>query len=103
MSDHSVPMKSYVAVFLALMVLTVITVAVAFVDLGPANILVAVLIALLKAFLVITIFMHVKYSSPLVKVYAVTGFIFLIIMFSFTFADFLSRDWLPIPQGWSRW
>jgi len=58
-----VPAAAYVAVFVALLILTVVTVAVAQVDLGPANMPVAMLVATMKASLVALIFMQLKYDD----------------------------------------
>ena len=63
MSDHVVPLKIYYRIFASLMVLTAITVGIAFVDLGYLNTFVAVTIAVIKATLVVLFFMHVKYLS----------------------------------------
>lgn len=97
---HIVPIPVYLAIFGALLIGTALTVAVAFVDLGPANIFVAIGIAVTKATLVVLYFMHVKYSSRLVQLAAVTGFLWLGIMLSFTFADISTREWQPAP-GWA--
>ncbi len=67
MSGHVSPKTTYYAIFGALMVLTAITVSIAFINLGPLNFPVALAIAILKATLVILFFMHVKYSSHLTK------------------------------------
>lgn len=91
---HIVPVRTYVGVFLALMVLTVITVAVAFVDLGPLNNVVMLGIAALKASLVALIFMHVKYATRMIPVVAVGSVFFLIILFAITMSDYLTRGWL---------
>ena len=98
---HIVPIPVYLAIFGALIVGTIITVAVAYVDLGAANIFVALAIAVTKASLVVLYFMHVKYSSRLVQLAAVTGFLWLGIMLSFTFADIWTRDWQPL-NGWAK-
>ena len=58
---HVVPTKIYYAIFATLMVLTGVTVAVAYVDLGPLNTVVALAIACFKALIVVLFFMHVKY------------------------------------------
>jgi cytochrome c oxidase subunit 4 len=106
MSDHVVPVRTYVAVFLALIVLTGATVAAAKVDLGepevgglrlPLNVIVAVAIAVLKAVLVVLFFMHVKYSGRLVQLVVGAAFAFLGLLLAITFSDYLSRDWLPAP------
>ena len=97
---HIVPIPVYAAIFAALLVLTGVTIAVAYVDLGPFNIYVALAIAIFKASLVVLYFMHVKYSSKLVQLAAVTGFLWLGIMLGFVFADVATRDWQPV-QGWA--
>ncbi len=94
MSEHSTGIGAYVAVFLALMVLTAVTVAVAFVDLGPLNDLVAMAIAFTKATLVVLIFMHIRHASPLSKISVVAGFLWLLILFGITLTDYFSRGFL---------
>ena len=96
MSEHVVPRKVYYAVFVALLVLTAITTAVAFVDLGPWNTVVALGIAFLKATLVALFFMHVKYSSRLTQIVVAGGLFWLAILIVLTLSDFVSRGWLPV-------
>ncbi|MCA9582768.1 MAG: cytochrome C oxidase subunit IV family protein [Myxococcales bacterium] len=57
---HIAPWQLYAGILGILMVMTVVTVAVANVDLGAANVAVAVIIATIKASLVVTFFMHLK-------------------------------------------
>ena len=78
MSHPLVPLKVYYAIFTALIVFTVITVAVAFVDLGFFNTAIAVTIAVVKALLVLLYFMHVRYSSRLTWVFAGAGMLWLL-------------------------
>ena len=99
MSGHVSPKSTYYAVFGALMVLTAITVAVAFIHLGTLNFPVALGIAIFKATLVILFFMHVKYSSQLTKMIIGSGLFFLLVMFSLTMTDYLSRGWQTYPVG----
>ena len=94
---HIASVKSYVGIFLALMVLTAITVLVAYVNLGQLNKVVALGIASLKATLVVLFFMHVKYSSRLTKLVVMSGFFFLIILLGLTMVDYGSRGWTPMP------
>lgn len=91
----------YLAVFGALMVFTAITVAVAFVNLGPLNNVVALGIAFTKTILVVLFFMHVHYSSRLTKIFAAAGFFFLAILISFTVSDMQVRHPAPQSKGWS--
>ena len=91
------PVGVYLTIFGALMVLTVITVAVAFVNLGALNTVVALSIACFKASLVVLYFMHVKYSSRLTKLVVVAGIFFLAILLALTMSDYASREWLAAP------
>jgi len=93
MSAHTVPRRLYFAVFGALMVLTAVTVAVAFVDLGFLNIVVAMSIAVIKALLVVLYFMHLRYGRRLTWVFAGAGFFWLAILLSLTVSDYFSRGW----------
>ena len=97
MSGHVSPLKVYFGVFGALMVLTVVTVVVAYVDLGAINTAVALGIASFKATLVILYFMHVKYASQLTKLIIVSGLFFLAILLTLTMSDYVSREWVAPP------
>ena len=94
MSGHVAPLKLYLMVFGALIVGTILTVAVAKVDLGPLNNVVMLAIACTKALLVVLYFMHVRWSSRLTWVFAGSGFVWLLIMFSLTLSDYMSRGWI---------
>ncbi len=96
MSGHVAPKSMYYTIFAALMVLTLLTVVVARLDLGPLNLPLALAIAVGKAMLVILFFMHVKYSTRLVQVTAFTGFLFLGILIALTMADYLGRGMLGV-------
>jgi len=99
MSGHIAAVRSYVLIFALLMIFTAITVAVAFINLGRLNFPVAISIAIVKATLVILFFMHVKYSSQLTKMIIGSGLFFLLVMFSLTMTDYLSRGWQTYPVG----
>jgi len=100
MSEHIIPRKVYFTIFGALMVLLAVTVGIAYIHLGELNVIAAMTIAVTKAVLIILYFMHVRYSSRLSWVWVVSGFFWLIIMFTLTFSDYFTRDWLPVPTGW---
>ena len=92
MSEHIVSAKTNIAVWLALLVLTGVTVGVAFIDLGPFNTVVALVIATFKALLVVLIFMHVKYASErLVKAVVVSAIFFLLLLLGLSLADYSTR------------
>ena len=95
MSGHVAPKSMYYFVFLALLVGTGLTVAVAFVDLGALNNVIMLGIAITKALLVVLFFMHVRWSTRLTWVVAASGFVWLIILFGLTMMDYLTRGWVP--------
>jgi cytochrome c oxidase subunit IV len=92
---HLVPVRIYLTIFGLLMVLTATTVAVSFIDLGPFNTLVAILIAVTKMMLVILYFMHVRYSSRLTWAVIAGGFFWLALLLLLTLGDYLTRG-----PGW---
>jgi cytochrome c oxidase subunit IV len=96
LSEHIVPVRVYVTVFVVLLVLTATTTAVSAIDLGPWNTVVALAIAVVKASLVVLFFMHVKYSPRLISVVIVGGLFWLAILLAITFSDFATRGW---PAG----
>ena len=91
MNPHVVPLSTYFKVFGALVALLVLTVLAAEVHLGYLNTPIAMMIGLAKAILIVLFFMHVRYSPPIVRVFAAAGFLWLGIMFMLTFADVLTR------------
>lgn len=93
MSTHIVPVRTYYLIFLTLMVCTAITVAVAYVDLGRLNAVVAMAIAVLKATLVVLFFMHVKYSTKLTWAVVIGSVFWLGILIVMTAGDYLTRRW----------
>ncbi len=98
---HAATLSTYLGVYAALLILLVVTVAAAFVHLGPITILVAMAIAAVKATLVALYFMHIRGSSPLTKLFSVAGLAWLVILFALTFSDYISRGWLPFTRGWA--
>ncbi len=100
MMRHIVPPKIYIAIFAALVILTLATTRVAFVDLGPLNPVIALSIAVCKGSLVVLYFMQARYSARLTWVFIGAGVLWLAILIAFTLSDVLTRGWLPIPAPW---
>src|SRR5262245_59380743 len=95
--DHHapiVPVRVYVTIFLALAIFTGITVLAAHQEFGSLNTAVALGIAVTKASLVVLFFMGVRYNTPLTKVVVISGFIWLLILFSLGMNDYLTRTWV---------
>jgi cytochrome c oxidase subunit 4 len=88
---HVTSVATYIAVFVALMVLTAITVVVSQFNLGLLNTPVALGVATVKATLVILYFMHVRHATRLTWVVIIGSFLWVGVLFVLTFADYLSR------------
>jgi cytochrome c oxidase subunit 4 len=99
MTEHITSVRTYVLVFLALMVLTAITVLVAFQDFGAWNDVVALTIAVIKASLVVLFFMHIYHSTRLSKLVVVSGLLWLVILIGLTMSDYLSRGLVGLASG----
>jgi cytochrome c oxidase subunit IV len=95
---HVVPVKIYYGIFAILLVMTGITVAVAYVDLGRLNAVAALAIACFKALIVVLYFMHVKYSTRLIKLTVIAGLYWVGIFFALTLGDYLTRAWGTFGQ-----
>jgi len=119
-ADHKDPLKTYLAVFAALMALLALTLAaynIPFekwdlpgtdIKMSFMNTVVALTIAFIKALMVVLVFMHLRHSTKLTWIVASAGFIWLGIMMAFTFSDYLSRNAIPeamrepLPPAYSR-
>ncbi len=105
MSEHTLPVTShtahdhdahaprtYLLTLSALLALTAITVGVSYIDFGSGNIVVAVMVATVKAILVGLIFMHLLHDKKINAVIFVAAFLFLSLLFLFSFLDQDSRN-----------
>jgi len=93
-ADHTISLQDYVRVLAALMVLTAVTVIVAFIDMGPLNDIIAMGIATTKATLVLLYFMHLRYSNALTRLAIASGVGFFAILVFLTMSDVLTRGLL---------
>jgi cytochrome c oxidase subunit 4 len=84
---HVSPVWMYVAVFVALVVLTIVTYVVSFANLGPMSLLVAMVVAVTKASLVIAFFMHLAYEDRFYLFIFLTAFLGIFIFFAFILFD----------------
>ncbi len=88
------PLKMYFGVWAALLIFTFVTYKVAFIELGPFNTVVALVIATLKATLVALFFMHVWHAGErLIKVVVGAALFFLLLLLALTMADYATRSW----------
>ena len=91
MSEHIAPLKLYAFVFITLLILTVVTWQIAYIDLGRWNTVVALVIAVGKASLVGAFFMHLRWSASIVRLVLFAAAFWLAIMITLTIGDFFSR------------
>jgi cytochrome c oxidase subunit IV len=95
-----IPVRTYTWVFLGLMVLAALTTGVAYIDLGVFNIVIALVIATSKMFLVALFFMHLKYKPGLTRITAFIALFWLGLLVTFSLADVYTRNWTPQGKGW---
>jgi cytochrome c oxidase subunit 4 len=93
--EHVVSIRTYLIIFLALVAGTAITTTAAYVDLGPLNVVVMLVIAFAKATLVVLFFMHVKFTNRLTQLAAASGFLWLLVLIGLTLSDVLTRGRMP--------
>jgi cytochrome c oxidase subunit IV len=94
MSERILGQPTYYAVFVALIILTFVTVGVSFLPLGQWHTIAGLAIATCKALLVVLFFMHVLYSSRLTWVVILVSLFWLAVMIGLTMSDYLTRQWL---------
>jgi cytochrome c oxidase subunit 4 len=88
---HVVPFRLYVVVWAALIVLTVVTVGAQYTDLRHLAIFTAILIATVKATLVVLYFMHIRFEKPIFSVMILVVLLTYGIFIGLTFADYFYR------------
>lgn len=93
MTHQVVSVKVYASVFIALLALTVTTVAVSKIELGEFNFIAAMTIAVLKAMLVVMFFMDVRRATSMTKLFVGAGLFWLAILLVFLLSDYLTRGW----------
>ena len=94
---YVVPIRTYLTVFVALMVFVAITVSASFIDLGIISIIIVLGIATTKAGLIMLYFMHLRYSPKLMWVFAGLGFFGLSIMILIAMGDYVARGGAIVP------
>lgn len=87
----------YLGVYIALLFLTLSTTLIAMIDLGPWSMVIALVIASMKALLVILFFMDALHNKVFHPVLFFFGFVWLLILITLTLADYVTRGWIPFP------
>ncbi|MBC7924109.1 MAG: cytochrome C oxidase subunit IV family protein [Bryobacteraceae bacterium] len=95
--DSQSQRRNYLLAWLGLVGLTCVTTALAFVDLGALGTAAALLIAGVKAAVILVFFMHLWRGPALPRVMAAGAVIWLLILMFLTAADYATRGWIPVP------
>lgn len=96
---HIVPVAYYVRTFVALLILTVITVAASRVNFGTWNVPIAMFIAIIKASLVGMVFMGLRWDKGINGVFFLGSFVFLGIFIAITMSDIVFRPMTDVVEG----
>lgn len=96
-TQHIDSIQTYGAIWIILLILTGLTTAVAYIDLGAFSVVVALCIAVIKMLLVALFFMHVRYSTRLTKLVVTGAVLWLAILITFTLADVWTRGLIGTP------
>jgi cytochrome c oxidase subunit IV len=89
--QHIIPYNAYLRILAVLLLLTCITITVTVIDLSAWTVMIALLIACIKGFLVMTYFMHLKFESLLLKILALGVILIFAFVLVVTFIDYLNR------------
>lgn len=90
-NKHIISYKTLGIILSALLILTAITVFISTMDYGALNIWIALIIASVKASLVLLFFMHMKYEPGLIKWSFLVTVSFLAVLIGFLFLDISFR------------
>ena len=88
---HIVPYRVYFFVLVALIALTLLSIAITGIDLGSLTVAGALAFAVVKSYLVLTYFMHLKYDKPYIVTMVIFVFAIFVVTIVVTFLDYLYR------------
>jgi cytochrome c oxidase subunit 4 len=90
-TTHTTEYRVLAKILLVLMFLTFLTISITSFHLGAFTVTVALLIAGVKGFLVLSYFMHLKYESLLLRILVGMVFVLFIVIVLITFIDYAYR------------
>lgn len=88
---HIVPYRLYAIILLVLLALTLASIGITEIELGKFTVAGALLFAVVKSYLVLTYFMHLKYDKPYIKIMVIFVFAIFVVVIVITFLDYLYR------------
>jgi cytochrome c oxidase subunit 4 len=87
-------------VWLALLILLGLTYGASYLHWGIWTSFISFTIAAIKTALIALFYMHLKKERGMTRIFAIAGIAWLMILFSLTLSDYISRSWLPYPSRW---
>jgi cytochrome c oxidase subunit 4 len=88
---HITPYRTLAWVLIALLAFTFVTITVTWIDLSAITVAVALIIASIKAYIVLTYFMHLKFESAIFRVFVCMVLLIYVLVIAFTLSDYLLR------------
>lgn len=96
MQEPNISVKTYVLAYIAMMVLFLVNIGIAFLNLGWANMFIGLVIALAEVALLALVLMQAYYEKPLVHLVIGGAILWFLILVTLTFNDYITRNWLPV-------
>lgn len=96
MKEPNVSVKSYVLAYVALLVLMLINIGIAFINLGWANMFIGMTIAVIQVAVLVLVLMQAYFEKPLIHIVMGGAILWFLILITLTFSDYITRNWLPI-------
>jgi cytochrome c oxidase subunit 4 len=93
MNEPIISVKTYAITYVSLLLLTLATTLLAYLDVGPLNTVLAIGIAVVKATLIAAVFMHVMREMMLVRLVIAGAIMWFVILISLTLSDYFTRAW----------
>jgi cytochrome c oxidase subunit 4 len=90
-NTHIVPYKLYLLVLSGLIVLTLISVGVTYIELANLTVFTAIFLASVKSILVLVFFMHLKFDNKILQILVTAVFILIALVLFITFLDYNFR------------
>lgn len=97
MSQPAISRKTYLFVWIGLLLLATATTLIGYLDLGPFNMPIAIAIATAKATLIVMFFMQAKAEPRVIQIIIAAGVLWILFMVTNTLGDYITRGWLPFP------
>jgi len=97
MAEHIVRPRTYFWTYLALLVLTLSTTLIGYLNLGWLSMFLALAFAVSKATLIASFFMHALYEKILIRLIIGGALLWFMILVTLTMCDYTTRSWLPVP------